>query len=178
MKMKKLIEFLAIILLVGIFITLIVKISDSEVGDDTGEGTKPAVTDGDTLPETDEPETNEPEIGSGEQETGEPEPEGYTVSGKYYLNSSPDCSFTPDVYDISFTYNDIQFVGFRFLASPGVLIGYETPDRSGGTWIFDMTSTSGSYFGAGGNEIDFGTEPQTVSEDFYNWLLANGSFEE
>ena len=82
--------------------------------------------------------------------------------------------FTADNESYSRLYNTLRFnvaelvPPFKYLPTPVQLLMYQTAaqDEVGGIWDIDI-------YGEGIKTIDFGTEPQTVSAEFYNWLTAN-----
>lgn len=104
-------------------------------------------------------------------ETMEPDAEENKLSGIWLINDA--LSFTNEMFDenIEFVSNSVAYSRFVVIDAR---IYYETDANSSGytNMIYDgqMTTefTDNAY-----RYVDFGDIPQSVSEEFYNWLIAN-----
>ena len=104
-------------------------------------------------------------------ETMEPDAEENKLSGIWLINDA--LSFTDEMFDenVEFVSNSVAYSRFVVIDAR---IYYETDANSSGytNMIYDgqMTTefTDNSY-----RYVDFGDIPQSVSEEFYNWLIAN-----
>lgn len=104
-------------------------------------------------------------------ETMEPDAEENKLSGIWLINDA--LSFTDEMFDenVEFVSNSVAYSRFVVIDAR---IYYETDANSSGytNMIYDgqMTTefTDNAY-----RYVDFGDIPQSVSEEFYNWLIAN-----
>lgn len=86
-----------------------------------------------------------------------------TVSGVWVFNESVDCS-TNIGQTVNFVSNSSNLVHIMTVALDNLMMYQEGvgPVFNNGSW------TDEAY-----RIVDFGTEPQEVSEEFYTWLTAN-----
>ena len=96
---------------------------------------------------------------------------GYTVSGIWLLNDTIHISSSGEwEQTISFTSNGTSYT--KIAASfPEVAIWQITYDSFG--VVLDHPRWSWEATGVGYRTIDFGSAPQEVSEEFYNWITTN-----
>lgn len=108
--------------------------------------------------------------------TGTLEEWGYQLSGTWIFNEElniDSSTSTPSISEqtINFTSNNDQYVAFEFFAdgrSDG--LGYIKANG-----ICNTAYEGGSFARNKERTVNFGTTPQTVSEEFYTWFIANAT---
>lgn len=104
----------------------------------------------------------------------------YTLSGKWKLGESEAIFTNPDWYytqTINFTSNGSSFTG--------ITVNSESAAVESRMWYINgSTQTivfgkeySGVWVNTAYCNIDFGTTPQTVTEEFYNWFVENATYQ-
>lgn len=95
-----------------------------------------------------------------------------TVKGVWVWNSDPDENY-PLSQQVNFTSNNEEFTEIAWDTSGIEEVPY-------GLWYYSSSGSvacynyyQGWYYGTVYRTIDFGTTPQTVSDDFYTYLTAN-----
>ena len=95
-----------------------------------------------------------------------------TVKGVWVWNSDPDENY-PLSQQVNFTSNNEEFTEIAWDNSGIEEVPY-------GLWYYSSSGSvacynyyQGWYYGTVYRTIDFGTTPQTVSDDFYTYLTAN-----
>ena len=98
-----------------------------------------------------------------------------TISGTWYINAEYDDYFgvTSLVESVNFLCHDSPFD--KLLIVPNGYGGlqeilYENTENSTSEYAMDFGWSDEVY-----RTIDFGTEPQEVSQEFFDWLTANAT---
>ena len=102
----------------------------------------------------------------------------YTLSGVWTFNETLPLFENGDgvEYDIAFTSNGKSYTCINFYNTPGTVVdvtmNYLVEKTGSVGLVFDNAYDSG-WFNDDYRLVDFGSIPQFVSEEFYNWLIAN-----
>lgn len=96
------------------------------------------------------------------------EPVANQLSGVWVLNEKLTVDF-PLSGQVNFTSNGTSFV--LMWNSWTTALAYGTEDNDNAVHAYDISDNS--WLSEAYRTVDFGTTPQTVSENFYNWLTAN-----
>ena len=92
-----------------------------------------------------------------------------TISGVWKFNESVLC--TEDiVQNITFSSNSTQYIRMRVKCVDNGVVYYDYSDYDDDI-AYDKGWTRGNEY----MTVDFGVEPQRVSRDFYNFIVANAT---
>ncbi len=101
----------------------------------------------------------------------------FSVSGVWYFKDSL-AVFEPTEY-VNFTSNGSQFTAIsRYATSPKVRAFSPDPDDEAFMLYYDTTEVYSSIYDwidEAMRTVNFGSTPQEVSEEFYNWINANAT---
>ena len=120
--------------------------------------------------DTEESETNKKDDTDPSDTSGTSEPVKYTLSGVWKFNNSISSFDFPD-QDVNFVSNSISFVEMKF--ENGYLVYVVGDVMSESAAEVDAETTLLSFLDDSFSVVDFGTEPQEVSEEFYEWFTSN-----
>lgn len=112
----------------------------------------------------------------------EGEGEAHTVSGVWVFNSGT-LSFRDGDSNLYFAEDETHSISFVSASVEYTSMQFRTANHQGFSWVMlygdlDVYDQFEDFHDTAHQTVDFGTTPQTVSENFYNWLVANATKQE